>query len=181
MNVLISAPDGSELSTSFPAYYQSYLKEYQGHDLLKDLMEQSNTTQKFLFSVPAEKEKYRYATGKWSLREVAGHVSDTERILSYRALRIARGDKTPLPGFDENEYAFQSNYHSRPLKGIAEEMLTIRNASISLFLNMNEDMFKQTGVSNNNPVSVKALLYCIIAHQVHHLNVISERYLASFN
>ncbi len=174
--MLIVAPQSSEISKSFPLYYQSYLKEYRGNDMLKDLVEQRDAMQKFLLSISDEKETYRYKAGKWSVREVSGHVCDTERILSYRALRIARHDATSVPGFDENEYTLQSNYHSRTLKNIAGEILTVRNASISLFSNMNENMFEQTGVTNNNPVSVKALLYCIIAHQVHHLNWIRDKY-----
>lgn len=171
--MIISAPKPSELSE----YYQSYLKEYNGSDMLKDLIEQRDNTQKFLQSVPHEKESYRYAAAKWSIKEVIGHLSDTERILSYRALTFARNDKTTIPGFEENEYTLQSNYHTRTLKNISEEVLSVRNASITLFSNMNEKMLEQIGIANNNPVSVKALLFFIIAHQVHHLNVIKERYL----
>ncbi len=173
--MLIPTPKPPELST----YYQSYLKEYNGSDMLKDLVEQRESTQKQLLSISPEKEIYRYAEGKWSIREVAGHFCDTERILSYRALTFARNDKTPLPGFDENKYIPQSNYHSRPLKNIAEEILSVRNASITLFSNMNKEMLERTGTANSNPVSVKALLFFIIAHQFHHLNVIKVKYLKS--
>jgi uncharacterized damage-inducible protein DinB len=145
--------------------------------MLKDLIEQRDATQKFLQSISPEKETYKYAEGKWSIREVVGHLSDTERILSYRALRFARKDKTPLPGFEENEYTLHSNYHVRTLISIADEILSVRNASITLFSNMSEKMMEQTGSANNNPVSVKAMLFFIIAHQLHHLNIVRERYL----
>ena len=170
---MIPSPKASELSP----YYQSYLKEYQGSDMLKDLIEQSDATQKFLRSVPSEKQGFRYEEGKWSIKEVVGHLSDTERILSYRALRFARNDMTPLSGFEENAYTLNSNYHERTLKSISDEILSVRNSSITLFSNMNEKMLEQTGIANNNPVSVKAILFFIIAHQVHHLNVIRIRYL----
>jgi len=171
--MIIATPKPHELSV----YYQSYLKEYQGSDMLKDLVEQRDSTQKLLLSIPSEKETYRYAEGKWSIREVAGHFCDTERILSYRALTFARNDKSVLPGFDENKYTPEANYNKRTLKNIAEEILSVRNASITLFSNMDMEMLERTGTANNNPVSVKALLFFVIVHQVHHLNVIKEKYL----
>jgi uncharacterized damage-inducible protein DinB len=171
--LIIPSPTPSELST----YYQTYMPEYSGSDMLKDLIEQGKSANRLLLSVPAEKEIYRYGEDKWSVREVAGHVCDAERILTYRALRFSRKDKAELQGFKENEYTAASNYHVRPLQNIADEFMSIRNASITLFTNMDREMFELTGVANKNVASVKALLFFTIVHQIHHLNIIKKRYL----
>jgi uncharacterized damage-inducible protein DinB len=172
-HLLISTPDAAALS----AYYQTYLGEYSGIDMIKDLVDQRQSTHHFLLSIPHEKETYRYTEGKWSIREVAGHVCDTERILSYRALRISRNDKTSLPGFDENLYTPQANYNERTLKNISEELIAVRNASIALFSNMGMEMFDRSGTANDEAVSARGLLFFILAHQFHHLNVIRKKYL----
>src|SRR5258705_508154 len=109
--------------------------------------------------------------------DVCGHLCDTERILSYRALRISRNDKTPMSGFEENEYTPNSNYKDRTLKNITEELLAVRAATILLFENMSEEMFNRKGIANDNEVSVRAILFFIVAHARHHMGVIKERYL----
>lgn len=145
--------------------------------MLDVLIKEKDVIQKFLQSIPESKASSAYADGKWLLKEVVGHLCDTERILSYRALRISRNDKTPLPGFDENEYTPNSNYKTRSLSNIAEEFKSIRESSITLFNNMNEDMFDRKGITNNSEVCVRNLLFFIVAHERHHLKVIQERYL----
>ena len=166
-------PVASELNE----YYQSYLKVLQTDDLLEALVLQKNTTSEFWASIPAAKETFRYAEGKWSVRELAGHLCDTERILAYRALRFARKDQTPLSGFDENQYVAHSNFHGIPLKDIAVQKETIRESTISLFRSFPQASFDHTGLANNNPVSVRAILFFIVAHEIHHLGVVKERYL----
>jgi hypothetical protein len=169
----ISKPSPSDLSK----YYQSYLHYIPEDDLLQVLKEQKKVFEDFLGSVSPDKEIFRYAEGKWMLKEVVGHLCDTERILSYRALRISRNDKTPMSGFEENEYTPNSNYKDRTLKNIAEELLAVRSATILLFENMSEEMFDRKGIANNNEVSVRAILFFIVAHARHHMGVIKERYL----
>lgn len=124
-----------------------------------------------------ELETYRYEPGKWSVREVAGHLADTELILLYRALRFARKDQTPLSGFEENSFTANANYHDLSLLNIASELEAIRSAGIALFQSFPDEAFNQTGIANNNKVSVRALLFFIIGHQTHHLEVIKQRYL----
>lgn len=170
----ISKPSPSDLSN----YYQSYLHYITEDDLLQALKEQKLVIEKFVASVPAAKESFRYAEGKWMLKEVVGHLCDTERILSYRALRIARNDKTSMSGFDENSYTLNSNYKDRTLKNISEELLAVRQSSILLFENMNEEMLDHKGIANNNSVTVRGTLFFIVAHARHHVKVIQEKYLA---
>jgi hypothetical protein len=112
------------------------------------------------------------------VKEVAGHLCDTERILTYRALRFSRGDKTNLPPFEENDFVTNSNYKNRTLANITEEFIAIRKSSIAMFENFSEEMFERRGIANNNNVSVRALLFFTISHTKHHLGVINERYLS---
>ena len=172
--MIILKPVPSELSD----YYQTYLKYISEDDLLDALIKQKKTTQNFLRSIPDAKASFAYATGKWMLKEVVGHLCDTERILTYRALRFSRNDRTPLSGFDENAYTPNSNYKSRTLSNIAEENKAVGESTIALFTNMSEEMFDRKGLANQSEVSVKALLFFIVAHERHHLKVIQERYLS---
>ena len=171
---MIGLPKVEELSV----YYQSYLKYVnEGDDLLELIRKQKKETEDFLSEIPENKAATAYAPGKWLLKEVVGHVCDTERILSYRALRIARKDKTPLAGFDENTYTPASNYNSRTLKNIAAELSTVREATISLIENFSQEMLDLKGIANGAEISVRANLYMIYVHQQHHMQVIRERYL----
>ncbi len=158
-------------------YYQTYLKYVPEDDMLDALIKQSEITQKFLASVPEGKASSAYAERKWLLKEVVGHLCDTERILAYRALRISRNDKTPLPGFQENDYTPNSNYSARTLSNIAEEYKAVHESTVALFKNMSEEMFDRRGITNKSDVGVRDLLFFIVAHERHHLNVIRERYL----
>jgi hypothetical protein len=169
----ISKPSASDLSE----YYQSYLSYVPEDDILKALKEQKTVIENLVASIPAAKETFHYAEGKWMLKEIVGHLCDTERILTYRALRIARNDKTPMSGFDENSYVPNSNYKNRTLKNISEELLAIRTATILLFENMSEEMFDRRGVANETEVTVRGILFFIVAHARHHMTVIKERYL----
>ena len=171
--MIVSMPVASELNI----YYQSYLKYLQTDDLLESLKTQQKTTTDFWASIPAGKETYRYAEGKWSVREVCGHLCDTERILSYRALRLARKDPTALAGFDENLYTANSNYNDLSLAEIASQKQAIRESSCRLFGSFTFDMYHFGGLANNTKVSVRDILFFIIAHEMHHNGVIKERYL----
>jgi uncharacterized damage-inducible protein DinB len=171
--MVIQKPSSSELSD----YYRTYLKYVLEEDLLSVIIKQKLQIENFFSNITPSKENFKYAEGKWMLKEVAGHICDTERILSYRALRIARNDKLPMNGFDENEYTFQANYKSRTLKNILEELLSVRQSSILLFQNMNEEFFDRKGIANDSEVTVRALLFFIVAHAYHHMGVIEEKYL----
>ncbi|SRR5258706_316523 len=169
----ISKPSLFDLSE----YYQTYLHYVPEDDLLQALKEQKTLIENFVNGIPPARETFRYAEGKWMVKEVVGHLCDTERILSYRALRIARNDKTPMAGFDENHYTPNSNYKDRTLKNISEEFLAVRTATILLFENMSEEMFDRKGIANDIEITVRAILFFAVAHVRHHMNVIKERYL----
>jgi hypothetical protein len=171
--MLIAPPAAETLSS----YYRSYSKYISEDDLLEALSNATAEIEGFLKLIPKDKEEFRYDEGKWMLKEVIGHLVDTERIMSYRALRIARNDKTPLAGFEENDYVKSSNFYKRNLNSIGVEFLLVRESTIALFTSFEEEDFDKYGTANENPVSVRAILYMIIGHQRHHFNVIKERYL----
>ena len=171
---MIEVPKPEELSE----YYQSYLKYVEpGDDLVALIRKQREETINFLAGITEDKASYAYAPGKWQLKEVVGHVCDTERILAYRALRISRKDNTPLPGFDENAYTPASNYGVRSLKNISEELATVRDSTISLIENFSPSMHGLKGICNDIEISVRAIVFMIYVHQAHHMGVIREKYL----
>ncbi len=173
--IKIFPPEASQLND----YYKTYLKYVQNDDMLQALIEEGNRTQEWISTIPSSSEDYAYADGKWMIKEVIGHLCDSERILSYRALRFARNDHTPLAGFDENTYMIQSNFKKRSLRAIADEWRTVRAATISLFSSMDEENIDRKGTANNAIVSPRILLYFILVHEKHHKQVIKDRYLSS--
>ncbi|HWB26114.1 MAG TPA: DinB family protein [Chitinophagaceae bacterium] len=120
---------------------------------------------------------HRYAAGKWTIKEILVHIVDDERIYAYRALRIARNDKTPLPGFEQDDYVPYSKANERSLENIFTEYQAVRQSTLQLFYNFNDDDFLRTGFANNNPMSVRAAAYHIAGHELHHLNIIRYKYL----
>ena len=123
-----------------------------------------------------ERAEFRYAPDKWSVKEVVGHLSDCERVFAYRLLTIARGDRTPLPGFEENDYARSSNAHQRALADLLSEWAVVRDSTCALARSLREPDWKTLGTANDAPISTRALLYVILGHTEHHLHVLAERY-----
>jgi uncharacterized damage-inducible protein DinB len=132
-----------------------------------------------LSGVSPEKSQHCYAPGKWSVRQVVGHLADTERVFSYRALAFARGDPTELPGFDENAYAQASPADQRPLAEVVEDLAAVRRATLSLLRNLGPEAWTRAGRANASPVSVRALAWIIAGHERHHRQVLRERYLGA--
>ena len=137
----------------------------------------SKETVELVRSLPEEKAEYRYAPGKWSIKELLCHMMDTERVMSYRALRFARNDKTPLHGFEENDYAPEANAGSRTLVAIADEMVRLRLTTVDLFASFTPEMLIRSGLANNVEFSVLTLGYIISGHESHHRSILRERYL----
>jgi hypothetical protein len=162
--------------TEAPEYFWRYINLVQEDNLLKALKDGRNSMMNTLLSIPNSKEDYAYAEGKWTVKELFLHVNDTERIFAYRALRFMRGDQTPLPGFEENDYAINSYANERSLTNIADEFFSIRNASIHLFESMKEECMQKTGLASGNNLSVGAIGFIICGHPIHHINVLKERY-----
>lgn len=162
--------------------YHEYFKRYIDRippegDLLQLLESDFRETEKFIQSLSDEQLNYRYAPGKWSIKEIINHLTDGERVFAYRAMRISRKDQTDLPGFDENLYVPNAKASTRTIASLLSEFSVVRRASIELFKNFDDEMLAQTGTANKNPVSVRALGFIIAGHELHHMNVIKERYL----
>lgn len=161
----------------YAPFYKGYVDLIAEEDVLEVLASNQSKTYDFFLSLPPEKADFAYAEGKWSIKEVLGHMIDTERIMSYRLLRFSRADHHPLAGFNENFFSSRSNYKERTLENLADEFSALRKANLYLYQNLSEEQLKRKGMASNAMVSVKALLYIIAGHELHHLNVIRERYL----
>lgn len=158
-------------------YYRAYIEALGEVELMKTLRKQIKNYPQFLASIPEDKLNYHYAEGKWTIAEVLIHVLDSERVFQYRALRFARKDQTPLPGFDQDLYVPNSGAGNRSLGSIIEEYKAIRQSTITLYESFNEDILKRKGVASNSNMSVAALGFIICGHQRHHRNILRERYL----
>ena len=169
---MISRPEPDE----YAPYFGRYIAEAGPADPLTTMREQLETTPAFFASAGEARAGYRYAPGKWSIREILGHLADSERIFSYRALRLARADATPLPGFDENDFVAAAEFDSRPLASLLEEWRSVRRASLTLFENLSDDALRRRGTVSDGPMSVRALAWIIAGHELHHLAVLRERY-----
>lgn len=145
--------------------------------VLKRLRENLDATQAFIRSFPAEKLAKPCAPGEWTIKEILVHVSDTERIFAYRALRIARGDSTPLSGFEQDDYVPESQANERDIEAILDEYTAVRLATCTLLESFSEDIFMRTGTASENRVSVRGLAYIIAGHELHHVQSIRENYL----
>lgn len=136
-------------------------------------------TQEVVFSIPEEKGTYRYAEGKWTIKELLNHMMDAERVFAYRALRFSRNDRTPLASFDENAYATEANAHGRAMHQLAREMQWLRETTIDLYASLTPQMLRREGTASNQKISVGNLGYVIAGHDLHHCNILRERYLNS--
>jgi len=163
---------------TIPSFYKGYVKLVEHPDVLQALRISGYRTLELIHSIPEAKSDYRYAEGKWTIRQVLCHMLDAERIFSYRALRFARNDQTPLSGFDENAYAAYLNAEGRNLTQIGDEMQHLRTSTIDMFAGFSEEMMTRKGTANKNELTVVALGIIIAGHETHHCKIIRERYLA---
>ncbi len=158
-------------------YYDRYITLVSGNDILSAFDEQRRQMLLLLSGRPESDGDLRYAPGKWSLKEVLGHLNDTERIMSYRALRISRGDTTPIEGYEQDDYVRNGPFASRTLADWIEDYIAVRRATISLFRNLDDAAWTRRGTANKNEISVRALAYLIAGHELHHRKMIEEKYL----
>ncbi len=161
---------------SYGEFYHKYITLVPDGDLRRLLPVIFDANFRALRTIAPEQERHRYAADKWSIRESVGHIADTERVFSYRAMRVARGDTTPLPSFDENAYVREARYDDIPLDQILGELMAVHASTILLFENMDDAAWNRMGVASNHPISVRALAYIIAGHEIHHMNVLRERY-----
>ncbi len=161
----------------YAPYYGTYISKVNGENVLQVLEDQLEETQAFLTSISEDQGNYSYQTGKWSIKEVIGHIIDTERVMAYRALSIARGEKKELPGFDQDEFVINANFNNRSVANLAYELMFLRESNLVLFKSFDKDDFSKRGVASGNEVTVEALLYIIAGHEIHHINFLKENYL----
>ena len=167
----INRPDPSE----FASFYAGYIGKVPDSGPASLLHDQIAQLEK-LRSLPEDKGNYRYADGKWTIKEVLGHIADAERVFSYRLTRIARADQTPLAGFDENAWAAAAPHARRPAAAVVDEMIAVRRSTLALIDSLDESSIGNTGVANNNPVSARAICWIMAGHTKHHLDILAERY-----
>ena len=156
-------------------YYARYIK-LVGDDALSALRAQSASMPRLLSGLSEAQAMHRYAPGKWSVKEVVGHMIDGERVFSYRALRVARADTTPLPGFDENAWVPAAHFDRRPMPDLVADYQTVRAATVALFSSFEEEALVRMGTANDQPISVRALAHMIAGHELHHVAILRERY-----
>jgi hypothetical protein len=166
------------LPQEFAAFYQGYINLVEGDDVVKELELSYQPLEKWLQSLETIDLNFSYAPGKWTVAQLLQHIIDTERVFAYRAMCFGRGESQLLPGFDENSYAIAAPAAGRKLKGLAEELLTLRKASIILFRSLQkENVLHQKGTASGNQVTVNALGFMLVGHVLHHQKILKERYL----
>jgi hypothetical protein len=170
---IASRPQANE----YAPYYEKYVRLVQSDDIVRTLRVQGEQTQALLRGVSPEDSLRRYADGKWSLRELVGHVADTERVFAYRALRFARGDQAPLAGFEQEPWVAAQHSDRRAWPELLADLDAVRRATVSLFGSFDADAWQRCGIASNNEVSVRALAWIIAGHELHHVGIARERYL----
>ncbi len=165
-------PDNDNL----PPFYLGYVNYVAHLPHLEALVWSNEELQNVMLNVGEERGTYAYAPGKWTIKEVLGHIQDAERVFAYRALRFARNDETELPGFDEARYAPESNANARPVETHLKELNRLRASTIDLFLSFTPDMLRRTGIANGNRISVLNIAYVIAGHNIHHVKILQSRY-----
>jgi len=161
----------------YNAYYEQYIKKAANLTIAEGLKGSGDVTIDFLGSIAEEKLEFRYKEGKWTVKEIIQHLIDTERVFTYRALCIAREDKTLFPGYDQDEYAVSSQANNRSMSDLIKEYKAVRLASIILFESFSTEMLKRIGVASNSNLSPRAVAFITIGHENHHCEIIRERYL----
>ncbi len=163
--------------TEYAPYYERYISLVADGDIVGTLGKQLEETLALIRGIPEARGGFRYAEGKWSVKELIGHVIDSERVFAYRALRFGRGDATSLSGFEQDDFVRGADFDGRSLNDLASEYEHVRRATISLFANLDEAAWNRRGAANNNEVSVRGLAFIVAGHERHHLEILRTRYL----
>lgn len=164
-------------ANDYAPYYSRYIDLIEGENILHLLNEQSIKTQQILNSFPEWKGNYAYADGKWTVKQVIGHLMDVERIMAYRALCIARNEKKPLPSMEQDDYVREGKFNERELFDLNYEFRLIRETNMLLFKSFDEEVLRRKGIAAEKEVSVLALLFIIAGHEKHHIDILKEKYL----
>jgi uncharacterized damage-inducible protein DinB len=161
----------------YDSYYEKYIAKVGAGDFIETLAHQADETLSLLRAIPDNAADHAYAEGKWTVKEVVGHVCDAERIFSYRLLRVGRNDRTPLASFNENDYVPAGRFDQRTLASLNEEFAAVRAATIALVAGLPNDAWLRLGVASDRPISPRALAYIIAGHELHHRDILLTRYL----
>jgi len=161
----------------YALFYEKYVALVPSGDFLEILREQQGQLARLLSPLSEKQAEFRYGPGKWSIKEVLGHVTDAERIFSYRLLRIARGDQTPLASFEQDSYIQTANFSARKLEDLVHEFSAVRQATIALVRSLDDAAWLRRGIASQKEVSVLALAFVIAGHERHHRIILEERYL----
>lgn len=161
----------------YSQFNATYINALENVELLEELEISLHDFIRFVREIPMDKFDYRYAEGKWTIKDIIQHIIDAERIFAYRALRISRNDQTPLPGFEENDYVENTDANSRSIQELLTELSAVRHSNLLLFKSFSNEQLTRMGTASNHPISVRALGFLIIGHQKHHQKVFQERYL----
>ncbi|WP_281233439.1 DinB family protein [Flavobacterium gelatinilyticum] len=165
------------LENEYAGNFATYIKQAGDGKLIEELEISLHEFIRFVQNIPLDKFDYRYAEGKWTIKDIIQHVIDTERIFAYRALRFSRNDKTPLPSFEEADYADNTNSDKRSIQDLLTELSAVRHSNLLFYKSLSEEQLKRIGTASNNQISVRALGFVIIGHAKHHQKVFEERYL----
>lgn len=157
-------------------YYQAYIDQVGSGDILEILKDQMHETYTLINTLTSKQARYQYADGKWTVKEVIGHLIDSERIFAYRGLCFARDETKSLPGFDQDAYVAEGNFRERSLQSLGDEYFSLRNSTIVMFDSFTENILLRKGTANDNTFSVRALAYIIAGHEKHHLKVLEDNY-----
>lgn len=160
-----------------PEFYRPYILEIKEEDVVKALWNQKEETIKLFSGISEEKGLFAYAEGKWSIKEILGHITDAERVFAYRALCFARNETIALPGFDENSYVAAANFNKRTVPSLLSEYMAVRLSSFALFESFSPSDLEKTGTANGKTFAVNTLGYIMLGHEKHHLRILKERYL----
>jgi hypothetical protein len=171
--MLTTQPDSSE----YGSYYEPYIAEFRDENILTILKTQRDSAQELFLTIPEDRSFHRYAPGKWSIKELTGHLIDTERVFVYRAFRFSRNDDTPLHGYDHDAYVAVANYDARPFADIVAEFVAGRHATLAFLSGLSDEMLLRRGMANNNSFTVRALAWIIAGHTEHHLSILKDKYL----
>lgn len=167
-------------STEFAPYAQAYVDLVQGDDVAKSLSAQKDSTASLLQPIDDKLAgTFSYAPGKWTIKELIGHIIDTERIFAYRALSVARGEATSLPGFEQDDYVRESGANGRSLSDLTRELDAVRQSTIALFSSLPAEAWSRRGTVNGYSVTVRGLAYHMAGHELHHLRILKDKYLAA--
>ena len=161
----------------YAPYYSSYINFYEDENILQVLEDQVKSSELFFKNVTEEQENYSYAKDKWTVKEVLGHMIDVERIMAYRALSFARGEKQSLPGFEQDNYVAETDFTKRTLNDLFGEFKAVRISNIILFKSFDEEVLNRRGNASSVDITVLALIYIIAGHERHHIQILKERYM----